>query len=1576
MKTTTNTFNTLVVKGNAVTVSGLDVVAHDLGALLGTKSSSIESITINLATADIEAVVRHATSNEKYIRQYDAEQCMELIELVLKDERALEIAIATGLAEVEEEVVTGAATEAPAVEKVPAMDETSVAEEVKEEVVVEEKQTKNAEAKGEEKTMTKVDTIKAEEMVLVEKQVVGNKAINLINKEIATLAQTGSFVNKKRNHVMPKGVKTAKQKVRALMLQMLMASAKPYMVREDGSLFELDTFSLFNHKLAEEKPELIPANDVMEFKTYHTRKGFNAEGKAIKQKYVAFASNVIWVATENNKLEKMQLLSSDETAYIQMNESAHSRIATDNTIAKFERYNTKEEIEEVQLQDMTNSISVNFNGLPMEKGQLTEGARALINHVFAFGVNVRTRNASESMDDLTHVSETMMFMPLSESPSQKRQAKVTFYAPSHKRPTRMMLRELGNEMIAYGKWNADRTEMKFNTKKNASRTALLSSASKPLPEFTTKFGKLVQGTVEQYGELGKAFTTTTGVRVLLAKDIMAKADNKAMVFNAAVRHHSPRYKNVMPVVETVKDFTWLVNATDGSIFTDAEFMVPLLEDGAFSGSVRNGKLRGYNHQFRMNFQVKGLNQVVPTLKEQTGFDVILFDGAVKTDILTLLEQGLDLEYHVMLTATVFNKDAKARISSQSMNILNMNFNKSAEIAMENVERAAEAVRDVEARKEFFNEIMGSELEDDEFQEMAGDAYGVKKFAPFSDKVWEDIIAASEIENEVLNYILQHQGGYLYVNGKNNYMASDVWPIVQAVKKGKEYIDQEDVIIGEGAVVVAMMDKETKERFFFEGKLVSIRSPHLSAHETQIAEAVNVLNHENKEAAAFYKAMLEGGFLDGVSLFSVVDIMVPGSSGADFDGDTSLIIIDERVVAHVTKDVQSLDFHMKEGVAYELNEKNELIGGYKQLLDDEWVIVMEDELEDLRKAGATVELFNDSSVLGDGCPYPAPAPAPVFNLPEGYKQDNFDIIVPADKVGTDEAYEAWMNAMHAVSGQSISASDIGQMCNILMAIINGRNTILIQGQRAHAEGDKQRVKELTTEFNYFSNMLNVFLYIARWSVDAAKHGGEYKSVLKNWMKWTRGKGLEEEYANDSAKSMSRIIGKVVTNKIEDEKSLAIVLPNALREKKFKFEATKGKMPSNLQRYTNEMKKATEKHNKAVRKLATMDYNMLEYVMPLYVGTGFESAKAKALYAHFADAVTKEMEPINKKISAMREALSESFAKNGINFEIMPSAKQSAEMKKRCEGYTELQAQKKAMIARVRTQLRMQMIKHNFDVVKFAAAAYTYAYETAIQKEKNKGSRSSVFLLWNLLEEELLMMLMAISNATFKGAVRPEEVAKNEMKMFSKLYFKAEEGVKEGVFKSRINNPEYEIVLSKSPRFNFAMDVYLVKRGTNPTIEDLIGGIQNSAAAHLVKSYSYRLMNLVVTNWNPSNGVTLEVGRAFFFGKEAEGVESVDVKAFYDRTRTATGKFNVAIAKGVYAHEIAAGKGNEYVCLKHGQSVYFGLKQDKGFKKLATSLDSISIATGAVYAMDMEFVNENGQYVAYIYDAQPMKGVKQN
>lgn len=155
---------------------------------------------------------------------------------------------------------------------------------------------------------------------------------------------------------------------------------------------------------------------------------------------------------------------------------------------------------------------------------------------------------------------------------------------------------------------------------------------------------------------------------------------------------------------------------------------------------------------------------------------------------------------------------------------------------------------------------------------------------FTDVLDEQYIKDQAIQAAVtkLNKLLE--GKLFAKNARVRYMFTDPLAIYNAAKEGRYEVQKSDAVLGINEVITP--SKKDNEYFMQTGNALSVRFPVTVTHEIPVVSAVE------KDA---YSKHVEAGLWQGCTFFDAFSWTVAQQAGADFDGDTSIIIFDKVFV---------------------------------------------------------------------------------------------------------------------------------------------------------------------------------------------------------------------------------------------------------------------------------------------------------------------------------------------------------------------------------------------------------------------------------------------------------------------------------------------------------------------------------------------------------------------------------------------------------------------------------------------------------------------------------------------------------
>lgn len=481
-------------------------------------------------------------------------------------------------------------------------------------------------------------------------------------------------------------------------------------------------------------------------------------------------------------------------------------------------------------------------------------------------------------------------------------------------------------------------------------------------------------------------------------------------------------------------------ATDGTIFIDS----------AIAETV------GWTHAATIRFAqlAKGLGVVMPELKEQTDSDLVFFGGAVKADILPYLKRG-QLDMALLMHARLHDKKLIA-LSHQAAKRALTN-----EVFMELHEKTHELIGkaeqlDMDAVTQFLS-IGTPLLEDDEPEEedklTAEDVQITHLYHENPELVLSERILRKRLRDFLRKQIDK------YVNGERviledavwRHMVSDPYTVMKYIAKGKMSVKREELTEG---------IRRGRSFTIVNGRIntdaaVLYRFPFLHLYE---ARKVNTQEGYAMDYETFSYYLKYKEHFRGLQIYSLADMHAEGQSGADFDGDTTIVVLNERIVETTEEHPLFLDYSLVDGKVVEG-------APFEDVKPVDWSFVEKD-----------AEVIAEHSIE---------------------LHDNGDIIVGSGELTSEVEEFVWQAVAH-LSMQSVAPGYVGLLSNASDTVVEYATT---------KEGkDWEKL-----------DRLNSYLTVGvRWEIDKAKHGGAFYEQLPFLKAITEGAGvvdlmdMEEDY----------------------------------------------------------------------------------------------------------------------------------------------------------------------------------------------------------------------------------------------------------------------------------------------------------------------------------------------------------------------------------------------------------------------------------------------------------------------------------
>lgn len=553
----------------------------------------------------------------------------------------------------------------------------------------------------------------------------------------------------------------------------------------------------------------------------------------------------------------------------------------------------------------------------------------------------------------------------------------------------------------------------YNAKKAGTRVKLANSAGAMAPLFDGYYFKAL--THKTYTFFDK--TVESDIYVLEdANNHLLRLEFMPEDFavKMAITTHGPVFEG-----EAVdfKEFGLVAEkpATDGTAFFAPELMSRV----------------GIEHSFTFRFAqlTKGLGQIVPELKERTNSDVIFFGGSVKASIDAYIKEN-QLEFFVLQSARTHEAGRLALGRQAAIRALSPEvFEEAHTFTSDMIDNVMNL--DLDSVDKFLS--LGTSLDEEALEEMGGDEIQVVHLYQENK---EAFLQEGTMRNRLRTFLMKQLEKF--INGNKvvledavwRHMVTDPFAIMNFVAQGQLSVDmtadaglESSVGLRQGQVLTTY-----KNRVLDTG-LVLYRFPFLHKLEAQRVNMEKGL-FVNTEAQAYYNRYKSA--FKGMAVYSMWDMIAEGQSGADFDGDTTIVTFNERVVDTTEKANYFLDYSKVNG---------EVIGGAP---------------------------FGDSK----------PVDYNFFNkedneliTQEGISFDN-DGVFTVKSLNKDTQELLW-KATAAIGMQTLEPNYVGLLTYASDTVIE-YNTVA-------------QLPEL--------DRLSMYLTVAvRWEIDKAKHGGEFYDAL--------------------------------------------------------------------------------------------------------------------------------------------------------------------------------------------------------------------------------------------------------------------------------------------------------------------------------------------------------------------------------------------------------------------------------------------------------------------------------------------------
>lgn len=557
--------------------------------------------------------------------------------------------------------------------------------------------------------------------------------------------------------------------------------------------------------------------------------------------------------------------------------------------------------------------------------------------------------------------------------------------------------------------------------------------------------------------------TDEEVFVLLAPDFLVRQEVE-LVVPAFPKSASTaiRMERVKQVVDKA--------ATDGSHLFDRDF--------AFQNGMADGNdLRAGEH-FRWGAPVKGFAFLFPGLVSLTGYVAILFDGGIKGDARVAF-RDFPMDFAVLTRGRKSEEFPSLKLSRQVLSAIQYAPLLSGLEADTNslIERVLSF--DEESVRKFLSISDETGVEEGGFsgeREVDVDQLTTRLYAVGRKTFLKSHTMKKKLA-DLLRAALEKfgRGSSLYLEDASfKHMMVDPWTIVQYMRQGVLGVDEtaeEQVGVKPHHVLVSGLKRDAAGQLVHHldtREVALFRFPFLHEYE---ARKVNIGGDNpfgDERAQAWYQYLAKSGQLQGLIFYSLWDMNPEAQSGADFDGDQTLVTANPHVVDSLRQQPYFLDYSLVEQA------------------DGSWELI-------------------------SGCPFPGEARSlepflsdqdRSFIQANGVELAGDGLSLPEDVARTPAAQDLIGKLGAAVARAGLVPNDIGSYTNINSTIFNIISVldkhlfeIAALVVKEGMQPDLMAALSALTEEKLGYERLSLFLAVAiRWEIDKAKHGGAYRAHM--------------------------------------------------------------------------------------------------------------------------------------------------------------------------------------------------------------------------------------------------------------------------------------------------------------------------------------------------------------------------------------------------------------------------------------------------------------------------------------------------
>lgn len=603
--------------------------------------------------------------------------------------------------------------------------------------------------------------------------------------------------------------------------------------------------------------------------------------------------------------------------------------------------------------------------------------------------------------------------------------------------------------------NADKDAKRVPLNDGGSRKSILMDTIGPMTldeEITFINGDGEKGAVKVYRSLKKVPELGNQIiKFAVGPDMV----NMVNVDDALITKVDGPLKDVVLATSIFgKDFVMPKNTMDGSGLLDPCISGFMQKEGVIlhKGQGVQGRAPG----------MKGLFIPVPELLERLGVHAYFGDGAVKLDPVQHLVEGT-FQFSVLQATRLEIEKESSVISTQAL------------IAMET---PAEILQELHAKAEhklhasledgaLALEVLDAQLVDDGEEVSVNPVVSRLQQNPDSLKDGAFRRRYAKLLAKTMEKLAH--GAVLAENVRMRHMITDPYALLVALegafKNGKVVFPES---IPAGCVLAPNHEGGART-----GEAVAARFPMVSYFEPRKVTTIG-FDALDANARAYYEKYMAQGFFQGLVMFSAHDMVTEAMSGADFDGDTCLLIFNDLLVAHMGDYPMFLDYTSKDGGLPE---------GGCPFSDPVPALSLED-------------------VMGRHMPARLEGRVEQVKDDAGYLTWNMRFQEEDVQAHPQEVFFVWQQMAAAKTLKEAKRAEIGEWSNRTTIAQDILSEIKAEARRLYflignadspeameeIENIEQELREMRKRIIWLTNAV-------RWAIDEAKHGGAFKRELQ-------------------------------------------------------------------------------------------------------------------------------------------------------------------------------------------------------------------------------------------------------------------------------------------------------------------------------------------------------------------------------------------------------------------------------------------------------------------------------------------------